>query len=355
MDIRFEKREHLQEKPDQKNLGFGKHFTDYMFVMDWDKEQGWHDAAIVPYGGIPMDPATMVLHYAQETFEGLKAYRTAEGKIQLFRPEMNARRMIKSNERLCMPGVPEEMFVEAVKALVKAQEDWVPSEPGTSLYIRPFMFATEASLGVHMAKSYKFVIITTPVGAYYAEGINPVKILVEDEYVRAVKGGTGFTKCGGNYTSSIAGQVKAEKMGCTQVLWLDGVEQKYIEEVGAMNIAFVIDGEVVTPSLETGSILSGITRKSALELCRSKGIPVSERRITIQEIADAYDAGKLSEVFGTGTAAVISPVGHLKWGDKVMTINNNKIGPVSQMIYDTLTGIQWGKIPDEFGWIVPID
>ena len=355
MDIRFEKREHLQEKPDQKNLGFGKHFTDYMFVMDWDKEQGWHDAAIVPYGGIPMDPATMVLHYAQETFEGLKAYRTAEGKIQLFRPEMNARRMIKSNERLCMPGVPEEMFVEAVKALVKAQEDWVPSEPGTSLYIRPFMFATEASLGVHMAKSYKFVIITTPVGAYYAEGINPVKILVEDEYVRAVKGGTGFTKCGGNYASSIAGQVKAEKMGCTQVLWLDGVEQKYIEEVGAMNIAFVIDGEVVTPSLETGSILSGITRKSALELCRSKGIPVSERRITIQEIADAYDAGKLSEVFGTGTAAVISPVGHLKWGDKVMTINNNKIGPVSQMIYDTLTGIQWGKIPDEFGWIVPID
>ena len=203
MDIRFEKREHLQEKPDQKNLGFGKHFTDYMFVMDWDKEQGWHDAAIVPYGGIPMDPATMVLHYAQETFEGMKAYRTAEGKIQLFRPEMNARRMIKSNERLCMPGVPEEMFVEAVKALVKAQEDWVPSEPGTSLYIRPFMFATEASLGVHMAKSYKFVIITTPVGAYYAEGINPVKILVEDEYVRAVKGGTGFTKCGGNYASSI--------------------------------------------------------------------------------------------------------------------------------------------------------
>ena len=355
MDIRFEKREHLQEKPDQKNLGFGKHFTDYMFVMDWDKEQGWHDAAIVPYGGIPMDPATMVLHYAQETFEGMKAYRTAEGKIQLFRPEMNARRMIKSNERLCMPGVPEEMFVEAVKALVKAQEDWVPSEPGTSLYIRPFMFATEASLGVHMAKSYKFVIITTPVGAYYAEGINPVKILVEDEYVRAVKGGTGFTKCGGNYASSIAGQVKAEKMGCTQVLWLDGVEQKYIEEVGAMNIAFVIDGEVVTQSLETGSILSGITRKSALELCRSKGIPVSERRITIQEIADAYDAGKLSEVFGTGTAAVISPVGHLKWGDKVMTINNNKIGPVSQMIYDTLTGIQWGKIPDKFGWIVPID
>ena len=209
MEIRFEKTEHPMEKPDQKNLGFGKHFTDYMFVMDWDREQGWHDARIVPYAPIAMDPATMVLHYAQETFEGLKAYRTAEGKVQLFRPEMNARRMIKSNERLCMPALPEDMFVEAVKELVRVQQDWVPSETDTSLYIRPFMFATESSLGVHMAKSYKFVIITSPVGAYYPEGIDPVKILVEDEYVRATKGGTGFTKCGGNYAASIAAQVKA--------------------------------------------------------------------------------------------------------------------------------------------------
>mgnify|MGYP002794672076 CR=1 FL=1 len=286
MDIRFEKREHLQEKPDQKNLGFGKHFTDYMFVMDWDKEQGWHDAAIVPYGGIPMDPATMVLHYAQETFEGMKAYRTAEGKIQLFRPEMNARRMIKSNERLCMPGVPEEMFVEAVKALVKAQEDWVPSEPGTSLYIRPFMFATEASLGVHMAKSYKFVIITTPVGAYYAEGINPVKILVEDEYVRAVKGGTGFTKCGGNYASSIAGQVKAEKMGCTQVLWLDGVHRKYVEEVGTMNIMFKIAGEIYTAPLE-GTVLPGVTRDSLIHILRDWGYKVNETHLSIDDLMKA--------------------------------------------------------------------
>ena len=226
MEIRFEKTEHPMEKPDQKHLGFGKYFTDYMFVMDWDRDKEWHDARIVPYAPISMDPAAMVLHYAQETFEGLKAYRTAEGKVQLFRPEMNARRMIKSNERLCMPAFPEDMFVEAVKELVRVQQDWVPSETDTSLYIRPFMFASESGLGVHMAKSYKFVIITSPVGAYYPEGIDPVKILVEDEYVRAVQGGTGFTKCGGNYASSIAGQVKAEKMGCTQVLWLDGVHRK---------------------------------------------------------------------------------------------------------------------------------
>ena len=354
MDIRFEKREHLQEKPDQKNLGFGKHFTDYMFVMDWDKEQGWHDAAIVPYGGIQMDPATMVLHYAQETFEGLKAYRTAEGKIQLFRPEMNARRMIKSNERLCMPGVPEEMFVEAVKALVKAQEDWVPSEPGTSLYIRPFMFATEASLGVHMAKSYKFVIITTPVGAYYAEGINPVKILVEDEYVRAVKGGTGFTKCGGNYASSIAGQVKAEKMGCTQVLWLDGVHRKYVEEVGTMNIMFKIAGEIYTAPT-VGTVLPGITRMSCIELLKKWGYKVHEERFTIDFIMDAAKTGKLEEVFGTGTAAVISPVGGLTYEGDSEVINNGEIGEVTQKLYDTLTGIQFGKQADDMGWIVPVE
>ena len=354
MDIRFEKREHLQEKPDQKNLGFGKHFTDYMFVMDWDKEQGWHDAAIVPYGGIPMDPATMVLHYAQETFEGLKAYRTAEGKIQLFRPEMNARRMIKSNERLCMPGVPEEMFVEAVKALVKAQEDWVPSEPGTSLYIRPFMFATEASLGVHMAKSYKFVIITTPVGAYYAEGINPVKILVEDEYVRAVKGGTGFTKCGGNYASSIAGQVKAEKMGCTQVLWLDGVHRKYVEEVGTMNIMFKIDGKVYTAAT-VGTVLPGVTRRSCIELLKDWGYEVVEGKIAIADIMAAAREGKLEEVFGTGTAAVVSPVKELVWKGEHAYIGDGKIGPVTQKLYDTMTGMQWGKIPDTKGWIVPVE
>ena len=318
MDIRFEKREHLQEKPDQKNLGFGKHFTDYMFVMDWDKEQGWHDAAIVPYGGIPMDPATMVLHYAQETFEGLKAYRTAEGKIQLFRPEMNARRMIKSNERLCMPG------------------------------------ATEASLGVHMAKSYKFVIITTPVGAYYAEGINPVKILVEDEYVRAVKGGTGFTKCGGNYASSIAGQVKAEKMGCTQVLWLDGVHRKYVEEVGTMNIMFKIAGEIYTAPLE-GTVLPGVTRDSLIHILRDWGYKVNETHLSVDDLMKAGHDGTLEEAFGTGTAAVVSPVGEFVYKDDSVVVNDFKIGELTQKLYDTLTGIQWGKLEDKYGWTTPVE
>ncbi|MCI8707585.1 MAG: branched-chain amino acid aminotransferase, partial [Lachnospiraceae bacterium] len=242
MEIKFVKRDVLKEKPDQKNLGFGKYMTDYMFVMDWDQGIGWHDPRIEPYGPVSISPSCVTLHYAQETFEGLKAYRTKDGRILLFRPEMNAKRMITSNERLCMPGVPEDMFVEAIEELVKVERDWIPSEPETSLYIRPFVFATESSLGVHMAVSYKFMVICCPVGAYYPEGINPVKILVEDELVRAVKGGTGFTKCGGNYAASILGQVRAEEKGCTQVLWLDGVHRKYVEEVGTMNIMFKISG-----------------------------------------------------------------------------------------------------------------
>jgi branched-chain amino acid aminotransferase len=245
--------------------------------------------------------------------------------------------------------------MQCLKELVSVEKDWVPHQEGASLYVRPYIFATDPFLGVHPGEHYLFMIILSPSGPYYASGLDPVNIYVEDKYVRTVRGGTGYAKTGGNYAASLHSQDDAYKQGYSQVLWLDGVEQKYIEEVGAMNIAFVIDGEVVTPSLESGSILSGITRKSALDVCRSKGIPVVERRITIQEIADAYDAGKLTEVFGTGTAAVISPVGHLKWGDKVMLINDNKIGPVSQMIYDTLTGIQWGKLPDEFGWIVPVE
>ena len=354
MDIRFEKREHLQEKPDQKNLGFGKHFTDYMFVMDWDKEQGWHDAAIVPYGGIPMDPATMVLHYAQETFEGMKADRTAAGKIHLFRPEMNAKRMINSNARLCMPEFPVDMFVEAVEALVKVEADWVPSEPNTSLYIRPFMFATEAALGVHMANAYKFMIICCPVGAYYAAGLNPVKILVEDELVRAVKGGTGFTKCGGNYAGSILGQVKAEKLGYAQVLWLDGEHRKYVEEVGTMNIMFKIDGKVYTAAT-VGTVLPGVTRRSCIELLKDWGYEAVEGKIAIADIMAAAREGKLEEVVGTGTAAVGSPVKELVWKGEHAYIGDGKIGPVTQKLYDTMTGMQWGKIPDTKGWIVPVE
>ena len=262
----------------------------------------------------------MTLHYAQETFEGLKAYRRADGKIQLFRPEMNARRMMKSNERLCMPQLPEEMFVEAVRAIVDVEKDWVPSEPGTSLYIRPFTFATEAALGVHMASSFKFIIICTPVGAYYAEGINPVKILVEDELVRAVKGGTGFTKCGGNYAASILGQVRAEEKGYTQVLWLDGVERKYVEEVGTMNILFKIAGAFYTAPIE-GTVLEGVTRDSIIHILKDWGYPVYEQRLSIDDLMKAGHDGTLEEAFGTGTAAVISPVGELAYRGDTVTVN----------------------------------
>ncbi len=354
MEIRFEKREQLLEKPDQKALGFGKYFTDYMFVMDYDAGQGWHDARIVPHAAISMMPAGVVLHYAQETFEGLKAYRRADGKIQLFRPEMNARRMMKSNDRLCMPQFPEDMFVEAVKALVNVEKDWVPSEPDTSLYIRPFMFATEVSLGVHMANSYCFMIILSPVGAYYEEGLNPVKIMVEDQYVRAVKGGTGFAKCGGNYAGSIIGQVQAEKEGCAQVLWLDGTERKYVEEVGSMNIMFKIDGEIYTAPIE-GTVLPGVTRDSIIHILKDWGYKVNETRLSIDDLMQAGRDGRLEEVFGTGTAAVISPVGALRYRGEEITVNDFKIGDLTQKLYDCLTGIQWGKIEDKYGWTTMVD
>ena len=353
MDIRFEKREHLKEKPDQKNLGFGKYMTDYMFVMDWDREKEWHDARIVPHEPMLLDPACVALQYAQETFEGMKAYRTKEGKIQLFRPEMNAKRMIKSNERLCMPPVPVDMFVEAVEELVKVEKDWVPSEPETSLYIRPFMFATESSLGVHMASAYKFVVICTPVGAYYAEGVNPVRILVEDELVRAVKGGTGFTKCGGNYAASILGQVKAEKQGCTQVLWLDGVERKYVEEVGTMNIMFKIAGEIYTAPIE-GTVLPGVTRDSIIHILKDWGYKVNETRLSVDDLMKAGHDGTLEEAFGTGTAAVISPVGEFVYKDDKVTVNDFKTGELTQKLYDYLTGIQWGSVEDKYHWTVEV-
>lgn len=351
MNIKIELAENLKDKPsDESKLGFGHVFTDHMFVMNYDTGEGWHDPRIIPYQNISLSPAAMCLHYGQEVFEGLKAYRTAEGKIQLFRPEENFKRLNVSNERMVIPEINEEDCMEALIKLLEIEKDWVPHADGTALYIRPFIFATDPYVGVRPADHYLFMIILSPSGAYYSTGLNPVKIYVENTYVRAVRGGTGFAKTAANYAISLAGQEEAHKQDYEQVLWLDGVERKYIEEVGSMNIFFVIDGEVITPEL-TGSVLPGITRKSAIEVCRSKGYKVTERRITIQEVADAYDSGKLNEVFGTGTAAVISPVGHLKWGDKIMEINDNKIGTVSQMLYDTITGIQWGKLPDEFGWI----
>ncbi len=355
MEIKITRTTAPKQKPeDQSKLGFGKYYTDHMFIMNYDEGQGWHDARIVPYAPFQIDPASMVLHYAQEIFEGLKAYRTADGSIQLFRPEKNMARMNVSCERLCIPLIDEEFAIKAIKELVKVDADWVPSQPETSLYIRPYIFANDVHVGVHPAKHLIFAIILSPVGAYYPNGIEPVKIFVEQKYVRAVVGGTGFTKAGANYAISLKGQEEAEAQGYIQTLWLDGVEKKYIEEVGSMNVFFKIDGEIVTPAL-VGSILSGITRMSIIELLQSKGYKVSERRLSINELVEAYKAGKLEEAWGTGTAAVISPIGELKYGDTVMTVNNGKIGEVSQMLYDTLTGIQWGKIKDEFGWTVKID
>ena len=353
MDIKFIKREQLKDKPDFKELGFGKYTTDYMFEMEWNEKEGWHDAKIIPYAPIPMDPSCVALHYAQETFEGLKAYRTKTGKIQLFRPDMNAKRMIKSNERLCMPAFPEEMFVEATKALVEIEKDWVPSETETSLYIRPFMFGSESTLGVHPASTYKFIIICSPVGAYYAEGMNPVKILVEDELVRAAKGGTGFAKCGGNYAGAILGQKKAQDKGCAQVLWLDGVERKYIEEVGTMNMMFKMNGEIYTAPIE-GTVLPGVTRDSILHILKDWGVKVNEVSVAIDDLMKDGHEGKVEEAFGTGTAAVVSPVGELLYRDETVTINDFKTGELTQKLYDYLTGIQWGEVEDKYGWTVEV-
>lgn len=340
-EITIERTQHPKQKPtDQTRLGFGNYYTDHMFLMNYDEGKGWHDPRIVPYGPIELDPAAMCLHYGQEVFEGLKAYRTEDGRILLFRPDRNMARLNSSNERLCIPAIDEAFAVEAIKKLVSVDQDWIPTAEGTSLYIRPFIFATEAQVGVHPAQELLFAIILSPVGAYYPEGLNPVKIYVEDKYVRAVRGGMGYTKTGGNYAASLKAQDEAEKVGYTQVLWLDGVERKYIEEVGTMNVFFVIDDEIVTPELQ-GSILPGVTRMSCIELLKKQGYKVSERRLSIEEVAEAADAGKLKEAFGSGTAAVISPIGELKWDEKVMTINNGEIGTISQHLYDTLTGIQW--------------
>ncbi len=354
LNIKYDLVSVKKEKPDWDNLGFGKYFTDHMFIMDYDAGIGWHDARIVPYQNLSLDPACMVFHYAQEMFEGLKAYRTPDGSVQLFRPDKNIERMNNTNERLCIPKLDPSDVLDAIRAVVAVEEDWVPSLEGTSLYIRPFIIATDVQLGVHPSHSYKFMIILSPVGAYYAEGIKPVKIFVENEYVRAVKGGTGFAKVGGNYACSLIGQKKAEEMGYSQVLWLDGIEHKYIDEVGAMNVFFVIDGKVVTPSLAEGSILPGVTRASCIQLLRDMGYEVEERKLSIDEVEAAYKAGKLNEAFGTGTAAVVSPMGLLDNGKEKMVINDQQIGPVAQKLYDTLTGIQWGKIEDSYGWTVKV-
>lgn len=343
-----------KQKPATDQLGFGKIFTDHMFVLDYTEGQGWHDGRIIPYQPILLDPSAMVFHYGQTVFEGMKAYITVDGEVALFRPERNFARLNASNARLCIPAIDEELALEALKQLVKLDRDWIPTAENTSLYIRPFIIATEPYLGVSPSKKYQFIIIMSPVGSYYAEGINPVEILVEKQYVRAVAGGTGEAKTGGNYASSLKAQEVAAKEGYAQTLWLDGRENEYVEEVGSMNIFFKINGTVVTPALN-GSILPGITRDSMLQVLRKHNIPVEERRISITEIIEAHNNGTLEESFGTGTAAVISPIGQLKFEGKEYVVNNGEIGEVAQLLYDTLTGIQYGKLDDTYGWRVIVE
>ena len=344
----------LKPKPqDETQLGFGRIFTDHMFLMNYEKGRGWYDPRIVPYGDFSMDPAAMVFHYGQAIFEGTKCYRRQDGGLQLFRPEENLARMSRSAERMAMPHLDEETALEGLKKLVEIEKDWVPHLEGTSLYIRPTMIALVAQLGVHASHKYLFYIILSPVGAYYKEGLKPVGIYVEDSYVRAVRGGVGFTKCAGNYAASILAGDIAEKKGYAQVLWLDGVEQKYVEEVGSMNMMFAYGKKIVTPMLN-GSILPGITRKSVLQLAAQLGYEVEEKRIAIEDVFEDIKAGRCTEAFGTGTAAVISPVGELCWKDEKVTLGDGSIGPVAQKLYDTLTGIQYGRLPDENGWIVKL-
>lgn len=336
-------------KPVGPDIPFGVITTDHLFLMNYEPEKGWHNPRIVPYAPFQIDPACMVLHYAQEIFEGMKAYRDTQGKIRLFRPEENFKRMNSSCERMSIPTVDVDFCVEAVKELVTLEKDWVPSAPNTSLYIRPVIFATDNHIGVHASHSYQFAILLSPVGPYYATGLAPVSIMIEEDDVRAVRGGTGFTKCGGNYAASLRAGERAEQKGYSQVLWLDGVERKYIEEVGAMNVLFKISGKIVTPELN-GSILPGITRKSCLQILRDKGYTVEERKISVDELTAAAKDGTLEEAFGSGTAAVISPIGALSYRGETFTIAGGEIGPVAQDLYDTLTGIQWGRTEDPYGW-----
>jgi branched-chain amino acid aminotransferase len=346
--------EQRKEKPsDESQLGFGKIFTDHMFSMTWTAEKGWHNPVVEPYHPLQIDPSTMSLHYAQEIFEGMKAYRGQKGGIFLFRPTENIKRMNASAERLCMPQIDESLFLDAIKELLAVDRDWIPHTEGTSLYIRPTMIATEKALGVHPSNEYLFFIILSPVGAYYAEGFSPTKIYVTEKYIRSAPGGIGSSKAGANYAASLfAGEI-AKKMGYTQVLWLDAIERKYVEEVGTSNIFFAMDGELITPPL-SGTILPGVTRNSVIRLAENWGIKVSERRISMDEIIRAIESDRLQEAFASGTAAIVSPIGRIYYRDKEYTIAKGKIGKITQEIYDEILQIQYGFKEDAFGWRVKI-
>lgn len=349
MNITVTKTTHPGTLPPADTLGFGSVFTDHMFVMDYTEQAGWHDARIVPYGPLSLSPAASVLHYGTEVFEGMKAYRRPDGGVQLFRPWDNVERLNKSCDRLSLPQLDPDDALEAIRRLVEVDQDWVPSAPGTSLYIRPFLFSTDPDLALHGVHQAMFVVILSPVGSYFKNGLEPVRIMVETEDVRAVRGGTGEAKCGGNYGAANRAGDRAIEKGFSQVLWLDGVERKYVEEVGSMNVMFKISGTVVTPKL-TGSVLPGVTRRSCIALLQSWGVPVEERLLSVQELEDAVRNGTLEEAFGCGTAAVVSPIGELSVDDVPYVVNGGKIGPITQRLYGELTGIQWGRRPDTFGW-----
>jgi len=353
MTISITKTTAPKEKPLDKNLQFGKLYTDHMFLMNYTEGTGWYDPRVVPYAPFVIDPASMVFHYAQEIFEGLKAYRTPDGSINLFRPMDNFRRLNFSAERLCIPQMDENVLLDGLKALLDLDADWVPHTDGYSLYIRPFVFASEVGVGVHTSREYICCIICSPVGAYYPEGLAPTKIMIEDEDVRAVVGGTGETKSGGNYAASLRAGERAREKGFSQVLWLDGVERKYIEEVGAMNVLFKIGDEIITPAL-SGSLLNGITRRSCLQILRDWGYTVTERLISVDELMAAAKDGTLEEAFGSGTAAVVCPVGLISYQGVGYPVQDGKTGALTQRLYETLTGIQWGKVDDPYGWTMRV-
>ena len=350
MELTVTKTQNPKTMPAENELGFGKFFTDHMLIVEWEQGKGWYDAKIVPFGRIDLHPASTVLHYGAEIFEGLKAYRREDGGVQLFRPMENVKRMNRSAERMSLPTMDEKEMLSLIEAFVKLEERFVPKSFGTSLYLRPFLFGNDECLGVHAVHRATFMLIASPSGSYYKEGINPVGIMIENEDVRTVRGGTGYAKCGGNYAASTRAGERAAQKGYSQVLWLDGVERKYIEEVGAMNVMFKIGGKIITPKL-TGSILPGITRMSCIEVLKNAGYDVEERLFSLDELVGALENGTLEEAWGTGTAAVVSPIGKLAIGDKEYVVGGGKIGEVTKSLYDTLTGIQWGKRPDPFGWV----
>ena len=357
-EIKITRAATLKEKPESSTLVFGKAMTDHMFLVDYDEGQGWHDGRIVPHQPFLIEPASSVLHYAQTAFEGMKAYAAPDGSIQLFRPDMNAARMERTCERLCIPSLPEGAFIAAIEQLIKVDADWMPTGANTSLYIRPFIFANQSTISVGPANKYCFMIFLTPTGSYYAEnsnGLSTAPIFVEDEYIRAAPGGTGYAKVGGNYAGGMRAIVTAKAHGCNDVLWLDAMEHKYVEEIGTSNAFFVIDGEVITAPLTSGTILPGITRDSVIKLLTRWGYKVSERRLAIEDVLAAAKDGRLTEVFATGTAAVISPIGRLTYKDEDYHISEGKVGPISQKVYDDLYGMQTGAVEDYMGWTYKVE